>query len=215
MWIRWQEYLPDIRFSTMQHFEVFVKVCEFFIKSKLDADYISKLDLILEKTTHDEVGLLVKHVQAFHTMRKSLCQQIIQKLHSNQVLTLLSSAKGLVQYNSCPDGSTCAISQSRLKPAIGILLIVDGQTLITIHSRYKIVLYHFWSLVHMPSEIGLESVRWLQQQQWWKNGVDTDIEKCTQKILHFNDQQIAKCMYVKLKTIAEFVENKLSNIPIN
>ena len=197
----------------MQRFEVFVKVCEFFIQSTLDADYISKLDLLLEKNQED-VKLLVTHVQSFHTMRKTLCHQILQKLHSNKVLTLLVNAKGLTQYNQCPDGSTCAISQSQLKSNNGCLLIVDGQTLITIHSRYKMILYHFWTLAHMPSEIGLESVKWLKQQQWWKNGVDTDVDQWTQKILHYNDQQFAKCIYVKLKAIAEYVEHKLPNITI-
>jgi hypothetical protein len=198
----------------MQRFEVFIQVCEFFIKCNLDADYISKLDLILETSGHKEVCALVKHVQAFHGMRKSLCQQIIQRLHYNKVFATLTNAKGLTQYNSCPDGSTCVLTGSSLKPNCGIMLIVDGQTLLTVHSRYKIVLYHFWTLVHMPNEIGLESVKWLKQQKWWKNGIDTDVEQCTQKILHYNDQQFAKCMYVKLKAIAEYIENKLPNIPI-
>jgi len=198
----------------MQRFEVFVKVCEFFIKCNLDKGYISKLDLILESTAHKGVGVLVNHVQAFHGMRKSLCQQIIQRLHSNQVFTILANAKGLVQYNNCPDGSICALSGSSLKKNNGILLIVDGQSLLTVHCRYKIVLYHFWTLVHMPSEIGLESVKWLKQQKWWKSGDDTDVEQCTQKILHHNDQQFAKSIYVKLKAIAEYIENKLPNIPI-
>tara|TARA_B110000093_G_C12945921_1_gene400144 strand:+ start:1264 stop:1866 length:603 start_codon:yes stop_codon:yes gene_type:complete len=198
----------------MQRFEVFVQVCEFFIKCKLDADYISKLDLILETNAPKEVGVLVKHVQAFHGMRKSLCQQIIRRLHSNKVFAILADAKGLTQYNTCPDGSTCALTGSSLKANNGIMLIVDGQTLLTVHSRYKIVLYHFWTLVHMPSEIGLESVKWLKQQKWWQSGGDTDVEQCTQKILHYNDQQFVKCIYVKLKAIAEYIENKLPNIPI-
>lgn len=199
----------------MQHFEVFVKVCEFFIKCKLDAGYISKLDLILESTAHKGVVTLVKHVQAFHVMRKSLCQQIIQKLQSDQVFATLASAKGLTQYNSCPDRSTCALTGASLKTNHGITLIVDGHVLLTVHSRYKIILYHFWTLVHMPSDIGLESVKWLQQQQWWKSGDDITIEQCSQKILHYNDQQFAKSMYIKLKAIAEYIENKLPNIPIN
>ena len=198
----------------MQRFEVFVKVCDFFIQSRMDAEYISKLDSLLEKPAHKEVALLVKHVKAFHSMRRSLCQKILQSLNSNKLLQLLASARGLKQYSSCPDGANCAISNVKLKSNHGILLIVDKQTLITIHSRYKIILYHFWTLTHMPEEIGFEAVNWLKQQTWWNNGSTNGSEDCAQKILNYNDQQFPKGLYVKLKAIAEYVENKLPSIPI-
>lgn len=198
----------------MQRFEVFVKVCDFFIQSRMDAEYIAKLDALLEKPAHKEVALLVKHVKAFHSMRKSLCQQILKSLNSNKLLQRLASSRGLKQYSSCPDGATCAISNVKLKYNNGILLIVDQQTLITIHSRYKIILYHFWTLTHMPEEIGLEAIKWLQQQTWWNTGTTNSVQQCTQKILNYNDQQFPKGMYVKLKAIAEYVENKLPSIPI-
>ena len=198
----------------MQQFEVFVRVCDFFIQSKLDANYISKLDSMLEKPAHKEISALVKDVKAFHSMRRSLCQEILKQLHYNDVLNTLAGARGLIQYSCCPEGASCGISGVTLKSKSGILLVLDGQKLITVHSRYKIILYHFWTLVHMPEEIGLEAVKWLRGQAWWNSGSDTSIEQCTQKILQYNDKQFAKGLYVKLKAIAEYIENKLVSLPM-
>ena len=101
-------------------------------------------------------------------MRKTLCQKILKRLPTNNIVSELSSARGITQYNSCPNGSKCAISGVLLKPDTGILIILDETTLITFHIRYKIVLYHFWTLVHFPNEIGLGAKQWLKNQPFWK-----------------------------------------------
>ena len=123
----------------------------------------------------------------------------------------LASARGITQYNSCPNGSKCAISGVLLKPDTGILIILDETTLITFHIRYKIVLYHFWTLVHFPNEIGLGAKQWLKNQPFWNTGKIKSIDNCTQKIIHYNDQQFPKSMYVKLKAISEYIDTKLPN----
>ena len=200
----------------MQRFEIFLKVCEFFIKCELDPKYINKIDDQLEKPhSKKDVFLLVKHIKSFHNMRKTLCQKILKRLPTNNIVSELASARGITQYNSCPNGSKCAISGVLLKPDTGILIILDETTLITFHIRYKIVLYHFWTLVHFPNEIGLGAKQWLKNQPFWNTGKIKSIDNCTQKIIHYNDQQFPKSMYVKLKAISEYIDTKLPNIPIN
>ena len=200
----------------MQRFEIFINVCEFFIQSELDPKYINKIDEQLEKShSKKEVFTLVKHVKSFHTMRKTLCQKILKRLPSNNIIPQMAKARGIKQYNSCPNNSTCSISGVKLKPDTGVLIILDENILITFHNRYKIILYHFWTLVHFPEEIGLEAKKWLRKQHFWNTGKIKSTEDCTQKIIHYNDKQFPKAMYVKLKAISEYIDTKLPNIPMN
>ena len=198
----------------MQCLTTFEKVCAFFIQSTLDKSYIEKIDSELLKNNNKETVLLVKNVKAFHSMRKSLCLKIFTHIGNSQILTKLSSSRGIVQYKKCPENSTCVISNVNLKQSHGILLIIDGTHLMTIHSKYKIILYHFWTLVHMPEEIGLEATKWLNRQQWWQHGIECSHTVCTERILKYNDRVFAKSMYVKLKSVAEFIEKDLVKIPI-
>jgi len=198
----------------MQNFEVFIKVCEFFIKCELDPKYIHQIDDQIEKSqSKKDILVLVKRVKSFHNMRKILCQKILNKLPVNNVVSQLVKARGLHQYNNCPNGAKCSISGVQLKHDSGILIILDGNILITFHNRYKIVLYHFWTLAHFPEEIGLKANKWLKNQTFWNAGEINSTEHCTQKIIHYNEQQFPKSLYVKLKAISEYIDTKLPNIP--
>jgi len=66
----------------------------------------------------------------------------------------------------------------------------------------------------MPEQIGLEAVKWLHKQQWWNTGSFEDIKQCTPRVLNYNDQVFVKSLYVKLKTIAEYVETDLKTLPL-
>jgi len=198
----------------MQCFETFESVCSFFIQSTLDPEYIDKIDSMLDKPSSKAMVGLVKDVKAFHAMRKSLCLVIFKYIDNRKVLTQLTTARGIVQYKQCPANSTCALSNVLLRPSNGILLIIDGTTLITIHSKYKIIIYHFWTLVHMPEEIGLEAKKWLKKQSWWQNGTHCTATVCTDRVLNYNDHVFAKGLYVKLKSMGEYIEKELPNIPI-
>jgi len=197
----------------MQTFETFVNVCAFFIQSRLDKNYVDRIDKLLEKPSNREIILLVKHVKSFHAMRKQLCVKILNYTDNHDVFNQLVRGRGCVQYKTAPALSTCAISGVILSANTGLLFIVDSEKLITIHIKYKMLLYHFWSIVHMPEEIGLEANKWLQSQIWWKLAIENDIENCTQKVLNYNDQHFVKAMYIKLKTIAEYVENDMRLLP--
>tara|TARA_B100000780_G_C21117789_1_gene452427 strand:+ start:2199 stop:2816 length:618 start_codon:yes stop_codon:yes gene_type:complete len=199
----------------MQTFETFMNVCAFFIQSRLDKNYVERIDKLLEKPSNRETILLVKHVKSFHAMRKQLCVKILNYTDNHDIFNQLVRGRGCVQYKTAPTLSTCTISGVALSANTGLLLIVDSKKLITIHLKYKILLYHFWSIVHMPEEIGLEANKWLQTQTWWKLAIENDIEKCTQKVLNYNDQHFVKAMYIKLKTIAEYVENDMRLLPKN
>jgi len=198
----------------MQCLKTFEKVCAFFIQSTLDKSYIEKIDRELLKNSKKETVLLVKNVKAFHSMRKSLCLKIFTHIGNSPILTQLADSRGIIQYKKCPENSTCAISKVKLKQSHGILLVIDGSHLMTIHSRYKIILYHFWTLVHMPEEIGLEAMKWLTRQHWWRGGIGCNHTVCTERILQYDDHVFAKTMYVKLKSVAEFIEKDLVKIPI-
>jgi hypothetical protein len=198
----------------MQRFETFENVCHFFIQSKLDKRYIETIDKQLEKTPNKDLVALVKQVKSFHTMRRLLCLKICKHLGNNPILNSLASSQGVIQYKKCPKDGMCALSKTKINEKNGILLILDGNNLITVHSRYKIILYHFYMLVHMPDEIGLEAVKWLKKQKWWQNGQECSTSDCTKKIINYNDHVFAKGLYVKLKSTAEYIEKEMPKIPL-
>jgi len=66
----------------------------------------------------------------------------------------------------------------------------------------------------MPEQIGLEAVKWLNKQHWWQNGTFNDIKQCTPRVLNYNEQVFVKSLYVKLKTIAEYVETDFKTLPL-
>ena len=200
----------------MQNFETFKDICDFFIQSALDPQYVTKIDRLLETpSANKDIVVLVKNVKAFHSMRKNLCSKIFKKLNNNSILVQLAKARGILQYKSVPHLSTCCISKIPLKEQNGVLLVIDGTKLITVHSRYKIILYHFWHIVHMPEEIANEAIKWLEKQPWWSTGKKSTISECSKRVLNYNAQVFTKSLYVKLKSIAEYVENELSDIPIS
>lgn len=194
-------------------FETFKDICDFFIQSALDQEYVPRIDRLLEKPSNNkDIVFLVKNVKAFHNMRKDLCSKIFQWLQNNNILTVLAKARGVVQYKTVPEQSICCISNSTLRRDNGVLLVIDGKNLTCVHSRYKIILYHFWHIVHMPEEIASEAKKWLEKQSW-SAGRQSSAE-CSKRVLDYNEQVFTKKMYVKLKTIAEYVENELENLPV-
>lgn len=194
----------------MQRFETFERVCEFFIMSKLDKNYVKRIDQSLENSSSDKTNknilFLIKQIKSFHNMRKTLCLTIFKCLDNHSILNELAESSSVVQYRFCPEKSTCTVSNKVLKQKQGILLIIDGKKPFSIHSRYKILLYHFFILTHFPDEIGLESLKWLKKQTWWKRGEQISFEECARRILNYNDHAFAKSLYVKLKATAEYIE---------
>jgi len=199
--------------TNMQRFETFEKVCQFFVRSALDLKYVSEIDRLLEKpSTNKDIVLLVKQVKSFHNVRKLLCFKICQHI-GDDILKILTTARGLKSYINAPNGATCAISSIELTPKLGILLLVDDTILLTVHARYKIILYHFWTLVHMPDEIGLEASKWMHKQRWWKRGRQCSADECTKRIVNYNDHSFAKGLYVKMKSIAEYIDKEMGTLP--
>ena len=196
-------------------FETFKDICDFFIQSALDQEYVTRIDRLLEKPSNNkDIVFLVKNVKAFHTMRKNLCAKMFKRLQNNNILTVLAKARGVVQYKTVPEQSICCISNSTLHCDNGVLLVIDGKNLTCVHSRYKIILYHFWHIVHMPEEIASEARKWLEKQTWWAAGRQSSVAECSKRVLNYNEQVFTKTMYVKLKTIAEYVEHELQNLPM-
>lgn len=199
----------------MQNFETFKDICDFFIQSALDPEYVTKIDTLLEKpSANKDIVVLVKNVKAFHSMRKNLCSKVFKKLNNAPILVELAKARGIVQYKTVPELSSCCISNITMKEQTGVLLVINGTKLVTVHSRYKIILYHFWHIVHMPDEIANEARKWLEKQRWWVTGKKSSISECSKRVLNYNEQVFTKKMYVKLKSIAEYIENELDNIPL-
>ena len=198
----------------MQKFQTFENVCNFLVQSKLDPNYIKFIDKHLEKSNNKDMTNLVKQVKAFHSMRKTLCLAVFNHFNHNSILNEFANARGIEQYKKCPAKSQCAISQEKIKSNTGILCILDKKELITIHSRYKLVLYHFFVIAHLSEEIGLEAVKWLEKQPWWQCGKVHGSEECTKRLLNYNNHGFAKGMYIKIKTSAEYIEKELCNLPI-
>lgn len=195
----------------MQNFESFVEVFTFFVKSHYTSCYIEKIDKSIRDNTIDEnTKNMIEKVTEFHGMRHQLCGKIFDYLKNEELLNTLVSARGLEQFDVVPDHSICFISGIKLSGQSGILLYVNGlrAKCITVHKRYKQILYNFWYLVHFVDEIMIEITSWLEKSM-------PSNSSFLEKIIQHQDQLFIKKGYVKLKTINEYIQSEMSRLPIN
>ena len=199
-------------FVGMQNFESFENIFTFFVESFYHKGYIEKIDhSISNDTIGEETTLMIEQVKQFHTMRHELCTKIFDHLSNNKLLHLLVSARGLEQFDAVPDGSSCFISGLKLNATQGILLVINNRKVdcVTVHKRFKRVLYHFWYLVHFSEEIMIDIETWRSKQNIEKN------EQAVGVILKHQDKLFMKKGYVKLKNINEYIQSEMSKLPIN
>lgn len=197
----------------MQNFESFVHVFSFFVKSHYHSFYVDKIDKSIQDNTIDEeTTRMINNVKEFHAMRHQLCSKIFEYLKSDEVLNTLVSARGLEQFDVVPQNSICCISGVKLNTGSGILLYVTSvkAKCLTVHKRYKQILYNFWYLVHFADEIMVDIRSWMD-----KKVLTTSISSAIEKIIHHQDQLFIKQGYVKLKNINEYIQSEMSRLPIN
>lgn len=200
----------------MQTFDAFVNVYSFIVRSALDRNYVGAIDQSIEDgSASKDTKTLIQQVKAFHSMRATLCAGIRQHLGSTPLLRQLADARGLEQYDTVPNLSTCAICGETLRNTQGVLLMLNGKTPVTVHKRYKTTLYYFWYLAHLTEDIQLEARAWMQQQRWWKRGRAQDVDDCIERVKTFQDQAFPKKIYVKLKGMNQYIQNRLPAMPIN
>ena len=84
----------------------------------------------------------------------------------------------------------------------------------TIHSRYKKILYYYWFLAHLPEDIILQVKPWLQKQYWWIH-CQISPDECLEHITNFEDKNFSKKLYIKLKEINQYIQTQLTSLPIN
>lgn len=203
----------------MQSFETFQKVFAFLMRSMLDQQYVDNIDMAVEQgTVSTAVSSLITDVRAFHTMRQTLCVRVFRHFQKDAVLRELCNARGLVQYNFVPSGALCAITGVKLGVKHGCMFIMNpnGDTgTIVIHSRFKLLLYQFWYLVHFTDEIMLDVRKWMRRQAWWSRGHNLGPEQVVQRIVSHGNGSFAKKHYVKLKGITQHIQNAVAHGPIN
>lgn len=200
----------------MQTFEAFKDVYCFLVRSDLDPNYVKLIDENLDNGTADKnIRHLIENVRGFHEMRKTLCGSISTHLSCATLLRDLAQARGLEQFDSVPNKSTCFISGETLQKSQGILLMLNGRTPVTVHHRYKTVLYYFWILAHLSEDIQKKARDWLSTQLWWKRGSTEGIDSCVQRISEYQDCTFPKKIYVKLKGMSQYIQNQLPALPIN
>jgi len=197
----------------MQNFESFVSVFGFFVKSHFNSFYVDKIDQSIRENIIDEdTRDMINNVTEFHTMRHQLCTKIFEYLKNAELLNTLVSARGLEQFDVVPNNSICCICGVKLNARSGILLYVNSSevTCITVHKRYKQILYNFWYLVHFADEIMVDIRSWLKNDLYTKN-----ISSVIEKIIDHQDQLFIKQGYVKLKNINEYIQSEMPRLPIN
>tara|TARA_B100000683_G_scaffold218506_1_gene214787 strand:- start:1273 stop:1896 length:624 start_codon:yes stop_codon:yes gene_type:complete len=200
----------------MQTFEAFKEVYCFLVRSNLDQTYVQRIDETIEKGTADKnIRGLIQNVRAFHEMRTTLCGSISSHLSCAALLQDLARARGLEQFDSVPNKSTCFISGETLQKSQGVLLMLNGKTPVTVHHRYKTVLYYFWILAHLSEDIQKKARDWLSTQIWWNRGTVDSIDTCVQRISEYQDCTFPKKIYVKLKGMSQYIQNQLPSLPIN
>lgn len=194
----------------MQDYSSFASVYRFFLECHFNRQYIRLIDTAIDRETIDvETKRLISTVQAFHNMRQQLCSRIYGVIENDELLKKLVSSKGLEQYDVVPVNSTCQISGAQLQPHSGILLVIFGENMssITVHKRYKRVLYNFYYLVHFTKEITLEVDNWLKKQK--------NVTATIEQIVHYQDSVFVKKSYVKIKNIGQYIQTELAELPIN
>tara|TARA_B100000795_G_scaffold193103_1_gene147466 strand:- start:709 stop:1320 length:612 start_codon:yes stop_codon:yes gene_type:complete len=196
----------------MQNFDTFAHVFSFFVKSHYNQFYVINIDKSIQENTIDEdTTKMIENVKEFHTMRHQLCGKIFDYLKKDKLLNTLVSARGLEQFDIVPNNSLCSISGVKLNAKSGILLYVNSSQVqcITVHKRYKQILYNFWYLVHFVDEIMVDISIWLKKNMY------TSSSSVIAKIIHHQDQLFIKQGYVKLKNINKYIQSEMSRLPIN
>ena len=200
----------------MQTFDSFHNVYKFCLHAHMDPEYVARIDSELESgSASPETKKLIQEVQAFHNIRLTLCNTIKGNLNNAPLLSALHKASGLEQYNSVPDKSMCAICNERLSDTQGILIVVDGVTPYTVHSRYKVILYNFWILVHFPAEIVKSSKDERSNKTIHVPETVKTISERVECISCFQGMKRSKNLYLKLKGIAQYIQTEFPMIPIN
>ena len=215
MWILVIEYKPSIGRIRMQKFDTFLAVFEFFIKSQFDTNYVKKIDLDIKSNQASvELEQLVENVKSFHTMRQSMCAVIFEYFNNHPLLFELIETQSLEQYDTVSDKSNCIFTKDLLKQTQGITIVLKNNPvrIVTVHKRFKRILYNFWYLIHFTDEIHKEIKTWLVQQRWWRRGSNVDI---VERIVQFQDNMFAKKAYVKLKGIHQYIQTEMAALPIN
>ena len=199
----------------MQTFETFHEIFCFFIRSFLDPTYVQSIDQKIElNVASKELKNMIQQIKSFHMLRKNLCSKISQHLKYSPILATLAKSRGLEQYSTVPEKSTCIISKETLKSNHGILIMIDKTIPVTIHSRYKKILYYYWVLAHFPEDIILQVKPWLCNQYWWNRG-QISKDECFKRITEFEDKMFSKKIYIKLKGINQYIQTQLTSLPIN
>jgi len=196
----------------MQNFESFVHVFSFFVKSHYNRFYVDHIDkAVRENTVDEDTKEMIKNVKEFHMMRHQLCGKIFHYLKNDQLLNTLVSATGLEQFDVVPTDSICTISGVKLNSQNGILLYVNSDEFvcITVHKRYKQILYNFWYLVHFVDEIMIDITIWLKKNMY------TSGSSIIEKIIAHQELLFVKQGYVKVKNINEYIQSEMSRLPIN
>lgn len=167
-----------------------------------------------ENVASEETKKLIGHVQTFHTMRQQLCGQIFEHLNNHPLLHELIPSVAVEQYDSVAHNSVCAFTNQTMAQKQGITLIISTKNshIVTIHKRFKRLLYIFWYLVHFADEIMIDINKWLSTQRWWVRGQRVNV---TKRIVEHQDSNFAKKTYVKLKSINQYIQTDMVSLPIN
>jgi len=199
----------------MQNFETFEDIFRFFVTSKLEHGYVQTIDQqIHSNTASDKIKKLIGDVHTFHTMRQQLCGKIFEHFNNHSLLHELINTTSVEQYDSTPQNSTCILSKQVMSQKQGTTLIIgiNKTHVVTIHKRFKRLLYNFWYLVHFTDEIMKDIKTWLESQRWWRRGYCINV---TDRIITHQDKMFAKRAYVKLKSINTYIHQEMVSLPIN
>jgi len=199
----------------MQDFDTFKRIFHFFVESKLNPKYVDNIDQQLSSNeASDETKKLIDDVQSFHRMRQSLCGHIFRHLDNHPILHGLIVAGRVEQHDSVARKSVCAFTNQNMSTHQGLTLVIGSKTphIVTIHKRFKRLIYNFWYLVHFTDEIIKEIKHWLVKQRWWKRGNCPDVSR---RVLEHQNSMFVKQAFVKLKTINEYIQREMATLPIN
>lgn len=211
----------------MLDFDTFCKIFYFFVRSKMDANYIKAVDSNLNLENSAAMSL-VEQVKEFHQMRSVLCKQIMSHFNegaehkgtehkgtgTEQLLVSFCQASGVEHYSCAPLGSTCVVTGLGLNPQNGCLIVVDHQMSYTIDKRFKTMVFNLWYLVHLPNELTLEVFKWLHNQPDWKQG-NADVATAVVQVQQYEDNNFAKRAYIKLTSVCKYIQSEMADIPIN
>ena len=165
------------------------------MQSKLNKKYVETIDKEMSaNTASPETKTLIENIQTFHTLRQQLCGQIFEHLNNHPLLHELISSMTLEQYDSVARKSVCAFTSQSMTQKQGITLVigVKNRHIVTIHKRFKRLLYTFWYLVHFTDEIMQDIYKWLSTQRWWVRGQRANY---TKRIIEYQDSTFVSAPY--------------------